>query len=377
MKDYLQHYTMKLTALAPIYVGSGRIIGKKEYIQYGGMKSPVMIPNQEKMIRDLCLLHKESAFASFMLSDDKRASLAGWLIEQHIDKARVQKWISYTLDAGDAFIKPNGNGAPPKEINCFCKDSYGMAYIPGSTLKGMIRTALLVHEIKRKPEDYERLLNELDGAASRGGKRNSYLQVETQRLEMQAFHTLERPGTKSKDAVNSVMSGVVVGDSKPIPAKQLTLCQKIDYSLERREKPLPTLREALKPGTEVLFDLTIDGQLFPYGIEDIQEALDEFQEDCYDYFYSRFGRGRAADGIVWIGGGAGFLSKTILYSVYGEDAVHITDDVFHTTLSGKIYDQHKHQRDLSLGIAPHVCKCTRYQGRLYDMGMGKLELVGR
>ena len=80
---------------------------------------------------------------------------------------------------------------------------------------------------------------------------------------------------------------------------------------------------------------------------------------------------------MWIGGGAGFLSKTILYSVYGEDAVHITDDVFHTTLSGKIYDQHKHQRDLSLGIAPHVCKCTRYQGRLYDMGMGKLELVGR
>lgn len=376
MKDYLQHYTMKLTALAPIHVGNGRLIGKKEYIQYG-MKSPVTILNQEKMIRDLCLLHKENAYAAFMLSDDRRASLAAWLTEQRIDKTRIQKWASYTLDAGDAFITPSGKGAPPKEINCFCKDAYGMAYVPGSTLKGMIRTALLVHAVKKDPASYERLLEELDNASHRGGKRNSFLLAETQRLEMQAFHTLERPETKVRDAVNSVMSGLVVGDSKPIPVTQLMLCQKIDYSLERREKPLPTLREALKPGTEVLFDLTIDSQLFPYKMEDILEALNEFQADCYEYFYQRFGRGKDAKGIVWVGGGVGFLSKTILYSLYGDDAVPITDNVFRTTLSGKIYDQHKHSRDLRLGIAPHVCKCTRYQGRLYDMGMGKLEIVGR
>ncbi len=375
MKDYLQHYTMKLTALAPIHVGGGRLIGKKEYIQYGGTKSPVMIPDQEKMIRDLCLLHKENAFCSFMLSNDKRVSLGDWLRDQHIDKARIQKWISYALDAGDAFIKPNGKGGTPKEINCFCKDPYGMAYIPGSTLKGMIRTALLVHEIKRNPEGYEKILRDLYDAAPRGGQRNSYLQRETQNLEIQAFHTLERPETKAKDALNSVMSGLVVGDSQPIPTAQLTLCQKIDYSLKQIEKPIPTLREALKPGTEVLFDLTIDSQLFPYEMETILEALNEFQSDCYEYFYKRFGRGKDANGIVWIGGGVGFLSKTILYSIYGEDAVRVTDQVFRTTLSNKIYDQHKHQRDISLGIAPHVCKCTRYQGKLYDMGMGKLEIV--
>lgn len=374
MKDYLQHYTMRLTALAPIHVGSGRLIGKKEYIQYG-MKSPVMIPDQEKMIRDLCLLHKENAFASFMLSDDRRASLAEWLTEQRIEKARVQKWTSYTMDSGDAFIKTNGKGAPPKEINCFCKDSYGMAYVPGSTLKGMIRTALLIHEIKNDAESYGHLLEELENAALRGGKRNSYLQKETQNLDVKAFHTLERPQTRTHDAVNSVMSGLVVGDSKPIPTSQIMLCQKIDYSLERREKTLPTLREALKPGTEVVFDLTIDSQLFPYDMEDILGALNEFQSDCYEYFYKRFGRGKNADGIVWIGGGVGFLSKTILYSLYGEDAVRITDNIFRTTLSKKIYDQHKHQRDLGLGIAPHVCKCTRYQGKLYDMGMGRLEIV--
>lgn len=125
MKDYLQHYTMKLTALAPIHVGSGKIIGKKEYIQYGGMKSPVMIPNQEKMIRDLCLLHKESAFASFMLSDDKRASLAGWLMEQRIDKTRVQKWISYTLDAGMPLSNRMETGLRQRKLTAFARIPMG------------------------------------------------------------------------------------------------------------------------------------------------------------------------------------------------------------------------------------------------------------
>lgn len=28
--------------------------------------------------------------------------------------------------------------------------------------------------------------------------------------------------------------------------------------------------------------------------------------------------------------------------------------------------------DVGLRIAPHVCKCTMYQGELYDMGIGQI-----
>ena len=374
MKDYLQHYTMKLTALAPIHIGSGRMIGKKEYIQHG-ISAPVMIPDQSRMFHGICLLHKEKAFEDFMLNSSNRGSLDEWLTQQRIDKTRIQKWISYSLDAGDAFIRTNGAESTPKGIRCFYKDAYGMPYIPGSSLKGLIRTALLVSEVKRRPEEYGRSLQELEDAAPRGEQKRSYLASQTKRIETRAFHTLERPKTKTADAVNSVMSGLIVGDSREIRVSQLTLCQKIDYSLGHKEKPLPILREALKPGTEVLFDLTIDTQVLPYSIEDIMEALDAFQKDCYEYFYRRFGRGRDAEGIVWLGGGAGFLSKTILYSLYGDRAVKITNQVYRSTMSPQIYRNHHHEDDIGLGIAPHVCKCTRYQGKLYDMGMGRLEVV--
>ena len=61
MKDYLQHYQMKITALSPIHIGNGVLIGKKEYIQKSS-KQPVIIPDLGKMFYDLQLLHKDIAF---------------------------------------------------------------------------------------------------------------------------------------------------------------------------------------------------------------------------------------------------------------------------------------------------------------------------
>jgi len=76
------------------------------------------------------------------------------------------------------------------------------------------------------------------------------------------------------------------------------------------------------------------------------------------------------NGAVWLGGGAGFLSKTIIYALFdGEEAVRITDQIFRNTL-GNSYSVHKHEKDIQSGIAPHVCKCTWHDGRLLPMGKG-------
>ena len=60
--------------------------------------------------------------------------------------------------------------------------------------------------------------------------------------------------------------------------------------------------------------------------------------------------------------------------MFGKDAVTIADQVFRNTL-GKNYSIHKHDKDKALRLSPHVCKCTRYGGELYDMGMGRIEIV--
>lgn len=373
VKEYLHHYRMKITALSPVHIGDGTLIGKKEYIQLK-FRGPVLIPDLSRMFGDLCAMGKEQAFESFLLKNNKD-SLGQWLQMEKIPEKKIASWKRYALDSGDAFIRPqNGKAATPKGILSFIKDAYGMPYVPGSSLKGMIRTALLAAEIEWDKRRYDGCLQAVSDGARRGGKRNTYLKKETDGLEAEVFHRLSRNEKSKGNAVNSILSGLIVSDSQPISTDKLTLSQKIDYSLDGKEKPLPILREALVPGTEILFDVTIDSNVCPYTIEDILEALDYFQQVSYRTFYSRFRRGSDMPGTVWLGGGAGFLSKTILYPAFKEQAVEIADTVFKNTL-GKNYEVHKHGQDRRKRLAPHVCKCTRYQGRLYDMGMGQIECL--
>ena len=374
MQNYLKHYRMRITALAPIHVGDGTKLGKKEYIQQSAA-GPIIVPDINKMFQTLRMLRRDTAYAEFMLGNAKEG-LGQWLKDQRITQNYIDSWKRYSLDPGDAFVRKSTGrrDATPKEILSFVKDVYEQPYIPGSTLKGMLRTALLCRRIHENPGKYASKLEALQRAAAFKGSRNTYLKRETDELEAAVFHTLNRNDKRPMDAVNSMLSGLIVSDSEPISEKQLMLAQKIDVTLRGEEKSLPILREALKPGTEINFELTIDSHICDATIEEIMAALEYFQKISYERFYSRFQRGCREKGIVWLGGGTGFLSKTMLYPVFGEQAVKLTDQTFRTTL-GKNYDVHKHAGDVSKGVSPHVCKCTRYHGKLYDMGMGKIEVL--
>ena len=375
MKDFLQHYNMKISVLSPVYIGSGETIGKKEYI-YLPRTHRVIIPDMEKMYAGLRKTHSEKEYVDYMLKDG-RYGLEVWLKQNGYKEKDFQAWARYELDAGDRIAEDTrGRNQKPMEIMSFIKDAYGLPYVPGSSLKGMIRTALLAYEIRHNRGNFSDIKDQIQKNAPvcKSKNRTAHLSGETKKLETRAFHTLTKDGKNISNAVNCNLSGLIVSDSRPVDLKQLTLSQKIDYTLDGKEKPLPLMRETLIPGTEIYFEISIDRDLCPYNIETILQALDEFQENCYRYFYSRFKRGKNEAGIVWLGGGCGYLSKTVIYPLFGKDAVKVVDQIYRNTL-GPNYNIHKHNRDVSLNLAPHVCKCTRYKGELYDMGMGRIELL--
>ena len=133
----------------------------------------------------------------------------------------------------------------------------------------------------------------------------------------------------------------------------------------------------------------------------IFEAVNLFNQISNKFFYSIFDRENKGENIVYLGGGTGFLSKTMIYpafaksQVYLKDlykdldidkdeaeiryrdekiskAVEVTHRIFKRTL-GKIYEQHNHEVDLLDKVSPHTCKCTRYNGKLYNMGICKID----
>ena len=315
-------------------------------------------------------------FRKFMLGEKK--PLGQWLQNNGFSVTELERIKRYELDAGDFFIPSDRNPdrtKPPKDIAAFIKDPYGSPYVPGSSLKGAVRSALLAHLVKSNPSRFEEVIDDLERGNDGEGKRDRYLSKTTREMEEKAFHTLGRNEKRTGDAVNSVMAGLIVSDSKPLSLKQLTLCQKIDVTLDGNEKGLPILREMLKPSTIIEFQITIDTTLFPYDMDTIVKALNEFNSVYYDRFGAKFNRGDPQPGIIWVGGGAGYATKTVVYSLFDEPtALRVADRVFNNTL-GKNYLTHHHNKDIGMGTAPHIYKCTRYQGTLYDVGMCKLVSV--
>ncbi|MCR5033371.1 MAG: type III-A CRISPR-associated RAMP protein Csm5, partial [Lachnospiraceae bacterium] len=342
------------------------------------------VPDTFRMVQGLQKKGILNRYMDFMQKSDIDG-LDQFLGQCNIRQDDYIPWILYSMDTGDAFERINNSktAGTLKGIDCFIKDAYQMPYIPGSSLKGVLRTALLVHEIIRaNSSEYDQLKAELDRALRpRDGKprRTVYLKAETKRLEQFFLHKDTKEGEPRKqDAVNSYLAGLIVSDSEPIPLEQLTLSQKIDLTMKREEKGLPILREALKPGTVVRTTISMDGTRCPYTMEEIQTALNEWNDVVYRLFYSKFGRGNQADKTIWLGGGVGFPTKTLWGAMFGTDYVDKADQVFRNTLlMGKrdMYREHKHDQDRRMGVSPHTCKCTRYEGKTYDMGMAKLEVL--
>ena len=149
MRDYLKHYRVKICVLSPVYIGSGEKTGKKEHI-YMPWNHHVIIPNVEKMYMDLQKKGLGKEFADYMMDGrPKEPSLSQWLGQHKMQREDYERWKLYEMDAGEAFVSQT---ARPKEIEAFVKDAYGMPYVPGSTLKGMFRTALIADEIQKCPE---------------------------------------------------------------------------------------------------------------------------------------------------------------------------------------------------------------------------------
>jgi CRISPR type III-A-associated RAMP protein Csm5 len=75
---------------------------------------------------------------------------------------------------------------------------------------------------------------------------------------------------------------------------------------------------------------------------------------------------------LYLGGGSGFVSKTVLNSLYKDDKdkIRLTQKVLEKT---KVPRNHKHYKDNEYGVSPHIIKCTRYQGQTLQMGLCKLE----
>ena len=349
--DHLQTFTLTLTTRAPIHIGGGRSYTKKEYL-FNPKTSVVSFLDMEQFFSLISEKGMEDAYESFVLSPEGK--LYNFLnYECRVTPKEMDQITRWKVSAQDALTDDH----TLKEIRCFIRNGQHQAYIPGSSVKGALRTVLLASKILREDAMSHSLPPK--GGIPEGRYVNT---LPLRKME----------GSVLDDAVNSLLRGVSISDSLPISDRNMILANKVDILTSGEKRSPNMIRECVAPGVKLSFVLTLDQSVLQGKIT--KEVLVQAVQD-FDGFYTKFVLPRfrlpskcvaeSYQNCLLLGGGAGFFSKTLVYEYLGWDRGLDFVSRFMATK----FKNHGHERDGRVGISPHTLKYARCNGWLYPYGV--------
>lgn len=271
-------YTVSIKMIGPVFIGGGETLKKQNYI-YDFHKSKVHMINGPKFVKFLKAKGLLKQYQEFLRYPSKAPREQGlkYFLDKNIRQNEWGNFISHTEQVHQGKRSGNNQAKPLNDIQLIVRDGQGKVYIPGSSLKGALRTIL---------------------ESNFSGPKLEY-------------------------------NKIVVSDSKPIDEKNLAIYEKID--INKRDKPMPLYRECLDIDTEVEMILTIKDNAI--SIEDIEKSIRQFYKNYFDKWLSGFksspgGKEFALKGgipenikepIIYLGGGVGFVSKTTHYQNHDKE----------------------------------------------------------
>lgn len=399
LQSHLKTYKMQLTTLSPVFIGGGDglTLNKTQYIFDEGAKKIYILDEQKfsAFLTQTKLFEEYMDYAIRYAQKQKsrkgqrppkyEGGLQDWLKSKNVLPARYPSLSKYSVEAGGV---ERGN-----DLHGFIKNADLMPYIPGSTIKGALRTAVLYTMIKDNKASYADFWPEIKRALEAGD--NKRLLNSIKQLEGKAFQTLKYKTDSSRQgAVNDVFKGIMVGDSQPIKPLNLAVMGKRDLSTYSKNKDhikkLPIYREYLKPRTQTEFLLTIDKTLvnnsYLQEFNNLNQALlsmthDLIEEETglYEIFVDidnnfRFPN-EVSDGEpypnICLAGGAGFFTKTVTLALAPSQKEAIESIKKYME---KKFHFHKHQK-LDKQISPRTLKLARFGVENHIVGWAEIKVL--
>lgn len=346
--NHLQVFDLTLTVRSPLCVGSGTSYRKNEYL-FDPRTRMVSILDEDAFVELLARKDLVDAYERFILRGGR---LYNFLREECcLTPQEIRSVTWYSLNAADALSEKQ----PLREIQAFQRDAYGRAYIPGSSLKGALRTAYLLRCILA--DDRER--------------RQPFRETEY----MNVLAQLEK---RQDNAVNDIFRGVQIADSAPVNEQAMILAGKVDVFPDGSTNRINVCRECVRPGEQIRFALTLDQSILKQRVtkEVLEQSIAEFSRYYREVYLRHFTRPRRDSGepyqnCLLLGAGTGFFAKTVTYPYYGEpSALKKTAE-----LMQRKFPRGHHGQDVQRGIAPHTLKYTEYGGQLCPFGVCGVEIT--
>lgn len=372
----LRTQRMLLKVLSPTYIGgnSENNLKKYQYIYNPGKNQVITIDEHKMMIflHQRKLMASYEKFVEFNSSKRNPEALNNWFKKEKLTGADVKSVAGAVLDT------KNLNTEKMNDINRFIKDIYQNPYIPGSSLKGAIRTALVSHFILNHAELFKAQRSQINKLLTSGEKANykkRELKKISDRMESDLFTIDKKNNIKS-------LAGLSVSDSEAFAKKELCLVKKEDYTFGN-DSPhyLPIYRECLKPGSQTKVSLTFDRykSVPKFGLEepvDILEVLDTFKQlligergilRVFEDLDTYLPQCDDTAGLLFLGGGAGYQAKTFIAALFPdeEERLYLMQELMEV-----LFPRKRHLDDN--GISPRTLKLADYGQQTLMMGLCEL-----
>ncbi|ACX73082.1 CRISPR-associated RAMP protein, Csm5 family [Methanocaldococcus vulcanius M7] len=309
---------MKLEILTPTHIGSGEKLLPTDYYPIKDMHgniTKIIVIDIDKLFNTLISMGVNVNEVVEILRESKSYPLTKIFEKYHLKPKDFEK---YPLDI------VGGYGKYSMQINTFIK-TCGMPYIPGSSIKGAIRTALMYYIVKDNKKLLSDIINELNKIVTQKNAKN-FVKRADDKLDKKIF---------GNDPKFDVLKSLIIRDSEKISLKKLKV-----YKVEilGNDAPIPTYIEGLENikinfemqiNDAILKNVNFNGMLKNIDFELIKNAIREFSKavinaeinEIYKYgkykenmlkFYKNL-EDKIEDGelFIRIGWGSGWYSTTI------------------------------------------------------------------
>ena len=293
MKTEYRTFQFSLLAMAPIHIGNGEKYTSREFIYENGY---FYFPDMGKFYNRMVEKGYDQKFERFLQETKPSARnnrLISFLEDNRISDRNFGGYriIETKLETNNNYLR----GGALNQVSKFIRDPLGNPYIPGSSLKGAIRTILM----NTNPDWNNK--NVLQGK-----KENK---------------SLIPWGAKKGQNYDDLFNAIRVSDSKPFSNASLILVQKWDHKVKPPiPKPLPIYREAIAPSTKIGFTITTTTKEAGVLIEELGKRAQAFYKEYKNFFLSDFPENKIQPNLqypIYLGAGSGAWTKTIFKQANG------------------------------------------------------------
>ena len=293
MKTEYRTFQFSLLAMAPIHIGNGEKYTSREFIYENGY---FYFPDMGKFYNRMVEKDYDQKFERFLQEtkpSPRNNRLISFLEDNRISDRNFGGYriIETKLETNNNYLR----GGALNQVSKFIRDSFGNPYIPGSSLKGAIRTILM----NTNPD----------------WNNKNVVQDEKENKSLIPW------GAKKGQDYDDLFNAIRVSDSKPFSNDRLILVQKWDHKAKPpRAKSIPLYREAIVPSTKINFTITTTTKEAGILIEELGKRAQAFYKAYKNFFLSDFPENKIQPNLqypIYLGAGSGAWTKTLFQQADG------------------------------------------------------------